>query len=84
MEPFITKNPGKFCLEVLAVLENTKNLILFYVKSASGCKFTDLDGNIYVDLLMGNGVNILGHGNKLIRGSVLGAIDNPPFIFFIA
>jgi glutamate-1-semialdehyde 2,1-aminomutase len=52
-----------------------------YVKSASGCKFTDIDGNTYVDLLMGNGVNILGHGNKLIRDSVIGAVDNPPFTF---
>lgn len=52
-----------------------------YVKSASGCRFTDLDGNTYVDLLMGNGVNILGHGNKLIRDAVLGAIDDPPFTF---
>ena len=52
-----------------------------YAKSASGCTFTDLDGNNYVDLVMGNGVNILGHANELIREAVIGAIDSPPFTF---
>lgn len=52
-----------------------------YLKSASGCKFTDLDGNSYVDLVMGNGVNILGHANALIRRAVMDAIDSPPFSF---
>ena len=52
-----------------------------YAKSASGCKFVDLDGNTYVDLLMGNGVNILGHANGIVRSAVLAAMDNPPFTF---
>jgi len=52
-----------------------------YVKSASGCRFTDLDGNTYVDLLMGNGANILGHANESIRNAVSVAIDSPPFTF---
>ena len=52
-----------------------------YVQSASGCSVTDLDGNTYIDLLMGNGANILGHANEGIRSAVSGAIDNPPFTF---
>jgi glutamate-1-semialdehyde 2,1-aminomutase len=52
-----------------------------YAKSASGCKFVDIDGNSYVDLLMGNGVNILGHANEIVQNAVLTAMDNPPFTF---
>ena len=52
-----------------------------YMKSASGCKFEDLDGNEYIDMMMGNGVSILGHGNEKIRKAVNNALDNPPFTF---
>ena len=52
-----------------------------YMKSASGCKFTDLDGNNYVDLVMGNGVSILGHANEKIKEAVKNALDSPPFSF---
>lgn len=52
-----------------------------YIKSASGCEIVDFDDNSYIDLVMGNGVSILGHGNEIVRKSVLQAIDNPPFVF---
>lgn len=52
-----------------------------YMKSASGCKFTDLDGNDYIDMMMGNGVSILGHANEKIREAVKNALDSPAFTF---
>jgi glutamate-1-semialdehyde 2,1-aminomutase len=52
-----------------------------YMKSASGCKFTDLDGNDYIDMMMGNGVSILGHANEKIREAVKNALDSPAFSF---
>jgi len=37
-----------------------------YVKQAQGGEFIDLDGNRYIDLLMGGGVHILGHSPKIV------------------
>src|SRR5215831_17387240 len=33
----------------------------FYVREARGAHLTDVDGNDYVDLIMGFGPNLLGH-----------------------
>jgi len=52
-----------------------------YMKSALGCKFQDLDGNKYIDMMMGNGVSILGYGNEKIREVVRSAIDNLTFTY---
>lgn len=52
-----------------------------YAKSASGCKVEDLDDNVYIDMVMGNGANILGHGSNIIKNAVIDAADNPPFTF---
>jgi len=52
-----------------------------YMKSASGCKFSDLDGNNYIDMMMGNGVCILGHANEKTREAVKNALDSPAFSF---
>jgi glutamate-1-semialdehyde 2,1-aminomutase len=41
-----------------------------YVKEAQGGEFTDLDGNRYVDLLMGGGVHILGHSPEIVMSAV--------------
>ena len=41
-----------------------------YVKQAQGGEFVDLDGNRYIDLLMGGGVHILGHSSEVIMSAV--------------
>lgn len=52
-----------------------------YIKEAQGCRLVDLDGNEYIDMLMGNGVNILGHGNETIHQAVKQHLSAPPFTF---
>jgi len=42
----------------------------FYVKSANGCKVTDVDGNEYIDLWMGHHALILGHNPLRVREAV--------------
>jgi len=41
-----------------------------YVKQAQGGEFVDLDGNCYIDLLMGGGVHILGHSPEVVMSAV--------------
>lgn len=41
-----------------------------YVKQAQGGEFVDLDGNRYIDLLMGGGVHILGHSPEVVMSAV--------------
>jgi glutamate-1-semialdehyde 2,1-aminomutase len=41
-----------------------------YVKQAQGGEFVDLDGNRYLDLLMGGGVLILGHSPEVVMSAV--------------
>jgi len=41
-----------------------------YVKNAQGAEFVDLDGNRYIDLLMGGGVHILGHSSETVMSAV--------------
>jgi glutamate-1-semialdehyde 2,1-aminomutase len=41
-----------------------------YVKHAQGGEFIDLDGNRYIDLLMGGGVHILGHSSEVVMSAV--------------
>jgi glutamate-1-semialdehyde 2,1-aminomutase len=41
-----------------------------YVKQAQGGEFVDLDGNHYIDLLMGGGVHILGHSAEVVMSAV--------------
>jgi glutamate-1-semialdehyde aminotransferase/acyl carrier protein len=40
------------------------------VRSSSGCRLTDLDGNEYVDLLSGYGSNFFGFGAPFVREAV--------------
>ncbi len=42
----------------------------FYVREAKGSKLVDLDGNEYVDLIMGFGPNILGHSVDVVMKAV--------------
>jgi glutamate-1-semialdehyde 2,1-aminomutase len=41
-----------------------------YVKQAQGGEFIDMDGNRYIDLLMGGGVHILGHSAEVVMSAV--------------
>jgi glutamate-1-semialdehyde 2,1-aminomutase len=42
----------------------------FYVREAKGSRLIDLDGNEYVDLIMGFGPNILGHSPDIVIEAV--------------
>jgi glutamate-1-semialdehyde 2,1-aminomutase len=47
----------------------------FYVKSASGSRITDVDGNEYIDCCLGYGPLILGHGHPGVRAAIDGQLD---------
>lgn len=68
-----TNSPGRLFRDV--------NTSIIIAESASGAKLVDVDGNEYIDFMMGLGPNILGHCPKpvtdalrlqLERGSVFG------------
>jgi glutamate-1-semialdehyde 2,1-aminomutase len=42
----------------------------FYVRSAKGSHLVDVDGNEYVDLIMGFGPNLLGHSPDVVMDAV--------------
>src|SRR3970040_2628775 len=42
----------------------------FYTKSANGSKITDIDGNEYIDYVMGYGPLLLGHNHPAIKEAV--------------
>jgi glutamate-1-semialdehyde 2,1-aminomutase len=46
----------------------------FYVREAKGSHLTDVDGNDYVDLVMGFGPNPLGHSPDAVVGAVREAV----------
>ncbi len=51
-----------------------------FIASAEGARATDVDGNEYVDLLMGAGPMLLGHGHPRVLEAVrrqLGEMTNP-------
>jgi glutamate-1-semialdehyde 2,1-aminomutase len=43
----------------------------FYTKSANGSKITDIDGNEYIDYVMGYGPLLLGHNHPAIKEAVI-------------
>jgi glutamate-1-semialdehyde 2,1-aminomutase len=47
-----------------------------YVSQANGSEFLDLDGNRYIDLLMGGGVHILGHSPEVVMSAVEDTLRN--------
>jgi glutamate-1-semialdehyde 2,1-aminomutase len=46
----------------------------FYVRDAKGSRLVDVDGNEYVDLIMGFGPNLLGHSPEVVIDAVREAI----------
>ena len=65
-------------LRVLAggVSSHAKTWHPFYVSDARGSKLVDLDGNEYVDLLLGYGPNLLGHSPTLVVEAVRGVLEH--------
>jgi glutamate-1-semialdehyde 2,1-aminomutase len=47
----------------------------FYVREAKGSHLTDVDGNDYVDLVMGFGPNSLGHSAPVVMDAVRAVLD---------
>ena len=47
-----------------------------YVKQAQGGEFIDVDGNCYIDLLIGGGVHILGHSPEVVMSAVEAQLRN--------
>jgi glutamate-1-semialdehyde 2,1-aminomutase len=43
----------------------------FYAKHANGSRITDIDGNEYIDYVMGYGPLLLGHNHPAIKGAVV-------------
>ena len=41
-----------------------------YFREAKGAEFTDIDGNRFIDLLMGGGVHILGHSPEIVLQAI--------------
>ena len=41
-----------------------------YFKKSKGCKVQDLDGNMYYDMTMGVGTNVLGYANSQVDNFV--------------
>lgn len=46
-----------------------------YIRSGKGAELVDIDGNVYVDLLMGGGVHILGHSSPVVLERVRQQIE---------
>ncbi len=47
-----------------------------YVKRAAGSRITDVDGNVYIDLLDAVGAAILGHGHEAIQRAVAAQMED--------
>lgn len=52
-----------------------KNSPPVYVKSVDGCRFTDYDGNIYIDFSLSAGPSILGHSNENYKLALINQIQ---------
>ncbi|MCX9084316.1 MAG: glutamate-1-semialdehyde 2,1-aminomutase [Candidatus Methanoperedens sp.] len=48
----------------------------FYTKSANGSKITDIDGNVYIDYVMGYGPLLLGHNHPAIKEAVTNQLSD--------
>jgi len=48
----------------------------FYIKKAKGSKVWDIDGNEYIDYVMGYGPNIAGHAHPIIVEAIKEQVEN--------
>jgi glutamate-1-semialdehyde 2,1-aminomutase len=77
------KTPGSHALRTQAELvlsggvsSHFKAWQPFYVSRAEGSHLTDVDGNDYVDLVMGFGPNSLGHSPAVVTAAVRAVLDH--------
>jgi glutamate-1-semialdehyde 2,1-aminomutase len=49
-----------------------------YLRGARGCRVTDIDGNEYIDLVMGLGIHILGHAPAAVMAAVREQLSSGP------
>ena len=77
------KTPGSHALRTQAELvlsggvsSHFKAWQPFYVSKAEGSHLTDVDGNDYVDLVMGFGPNSLGHSPAVVTAAVRAVLDH--------
>lgn len=45
------------------------------VEKAAGAKLWDIDGNEYIDILMGLGINLLGHNPEFIKNAIANQLE---------
>lgn len=57
--------------KVLAAPSGNTNRPQIVIRSAKGCRITDIDDNEYIDLTMGYGANLLGHSPSVVEQSIL-------------
>jgi glutamate-1-semialdehyde 2,1-aminomutase len=67
-------NEGRDYLSA-GVSSNSKTWCHLYVEHAVGTKLVDVDGNEYVDLMMGYGPNLLGHSAPAIVEAAQSAVE---------
>lgn len=78
-----SKNQARYNRQVLA---DNKSMVEFQLpfkelyypivtQQSSGSKIQDIDGNEYIDLVMGYGVNLLGHNPPFIKAAILEQLD---------
>jgi glutamate-1-semialdehyde 2,1-aminomutase len=62
------------------VAANTKAISPYplYFRDARGCRLTDIDGNEYIDLVMGLGIHILGHAPAAVMAAVRERLSSGP------
>lgn len=62
------------------VAANTKSISPYplYLRSARGARITDVDGNEYIDLVMGLGIHILGHAPAPVMAAVRERLSSGP------
>ena len=69
-----TGHSWKMAVDRSRILLEPKDLpaaLNLFIRTASGARITDLDGNAFIDLSMGHGAQILGHNHPLARDAVL-------------
>ena len=72
-ENLIPHLTGTFSRAATAFIENAYPL---YIESGTGSHFTDVDGNEYLDYLMGLGPITLGYNYKPVNQAIKDQLDN--------
>jgi len=57
------------------VLDHPQGVFPFFAARADGCRITDVDGNTYIDWVMGWGAILLGHAHPTVTRAIKKQID---------